>query len=89
MTQRNTFGCSVRQAFAEVSERIILDQCTTRAIFAGGTRDYALDSSAVEWRCFIASTAILGAIRLTVIVPEPLQVTLRAGAVFFSRFFSR
>jgi hypothetical protein len=46
-----------------------------------------LDSSAVERRCFIASTAILGAIRLTVIVPEPFQVTLRAGAVFFRDSF--
>jgi hypothetical protein len=48
---------------------------------------YALDSSAAERRSFIASTPILGAILLTVIVPEPLQVTFRAGAGSFEILF--
>ena len=34
-------------------------------------------------RYLIPRTAVLGAILLTVIVPDTLQVTVRAGAVFF------
>jgi hypothetical protein len=51
------------------------------------SHNYALDSSAAERRCFIASTPILGAILLTVIVPEPLQGTLRVGACSFEILF--